>query len=397
MTDPNRTTPDQTTSALRGWLRTEGRFIASSADFDTAFVEQLRNAGLPITRYTTGVPSLHPQVDSFITIWELGKGLSFRLYRMTDETTAMLQNSPLIIAYKQGRSTRCDLEAPAQPGEYTVLPDLRAAGLTDYIVIPIPFSDGSNKAVSFATDRKGGFSDDEAAVMEEIAGDVAPVMETLYLRHLSKTLMETYVGPIAGQRVLDGAIKRGMQETLRAAIWFSDIRGFTPLSETLPGNQLIDLLNDYFDAVTQAIEGEGGEILKFIGDAVMAIFLPKGEDETEAAQRAFKAARAAQAAIAKLNIARAEARRAKLNYGIALHFGNLLYGNVGGGNRLDFTVIGPAVNLASRIEGLTRAHGDGLLVSAEFAAIHGPGFEMIGEFELKGIAEKRAVYAPRDG
>ncbi|MDH3232159.1 MAG: adenylate/guanylate cyclase domain-containing protein [Alphaproteobacteria bacterium] len=382
---------------LRLWLRTEGRFIANSADFDAAFVEQLRAAGLPITRYTTGVPSLHPQVDSFSTLWELGKGLSFRQYRQTDNGAAMFQNSPLFIVYNEGRSVRCPLEGPPEDGEFPILPDLRAAGLTDYIVIPVPFSDGSNKAMSYATDRSGGFSNTEIEVLEEIAGDVAPVMETLYLRHLAKTLMDTYVGPVAGNRVLHGAIKRGMQETLRAAIWFSDLAGFTPLSETLPGTQLIDLLNDYFDAVAQAIEGEDGEILKFIGDAVMAIFPPNDGDEAEAAQRARRAARAAQTAIAELNAERSKAKRPQVRYGIALHFGDLLYGNVGGGNRLDFTVIGPAVNLASRIEGLTRAHGDGILVSSEFAAIHGPGFKLIGEFELKGIAEKHAVYAPADG
>jgi adenylate cyclase len=387
------------TEVLRDWLRSEGRFIANAAEFDTAFVERLRAAGLPITRYTTGVPSLHPQVDSFSTLWEHGKGLTFRQYRQTEDGEAVFRNSPLFVVYNEGRSVRCALEAPAKPGEFTVLPDLRAAGLTDYVVIPIPFSDGSHKAASYATNRKGGFSDAEIAVLEGIAGDLGAVMETLYLRHLAKTLMDTYVGPVAGQRVLEGAIKRGAQETIRAAIWFSDLRGFTSLSETLPGSQLIDLLNDYFDAVAQAIEGEGGEILKFIGDAVMAIFLPKDNDddgdEQEAAQRALKAARAAQAAIAALNEERTKAHKPKVNYGIALHFGNLLYGNVGGGNRLDFTVIGPAVNLASRIEGLTRVLDEGVLASTEFAAIHGGAFEVLGEFELKGIAEKRAVYAPR--
>ena len=383
------------TEAIRNWLRTEGRFIANADEFYTAYVERLRDGGLPIVRFTTGVPSLHPQVDSFSTVWERDKGLSFQQYRRAEEGEAVYRDSPLFIVYNEGRSVRCDLVAPAKEGEFSILPDLRTAGLVDYIVVPIPFSDGSHKAMSYATDSKGGFSDAEIAVLEGIAGDLAPVMETIYLRHLAKTLMDTYVGPIAGQRVLDGAIKRGMQETIRAAIWFSDLRGFTPLSETLPGSQLIDLLNDYFDAMAQAIEGEGGEILKFIGDAVMAIFLPKGDDETDAAQRAFKAARAAQTAIAELNDERTTARKPKVNYGIALHFGNLLYGNVGGGNRLDFTVIGPAVNLASRIEGLTRELGDGVLASAEFAAIHGGGFKMLGEFELNGITEKRAVYAPK--
>jgi adenylate cyclase len=385
-----------TIDAIRAWLRDEGRLIADPAAFDTALAERLRDLGFPIVRFTTGAPSLHPQVDSFSVLWELGKAVTVRRYRVTgEEGEAAFRNSPFYIVYNKGRSVRCNLEAPAQEGEFTVLPDLRAAGLTDYIVIPIPFSDGSNKAVSYATDRAGGFSDAEIAVLEDIAGDLAAVMETLYLRRMAQTLMDTYVGPVAGARVLAGDIRRGAQETIKAAIWFCDLRGFTPLSETLPGPQLIDLLNDYFDAVARAIEAAGGEILKFIGDAVMAIFVPQEDDEADAARRALAAARAAQTDLAVLNATRSEAGKATIDCGVALHFGDVLYGNVGSENRLDFTVIGPAVNLAARIEGLTRQLDEDVLASAAFATIHGGAFEMLGEFDLKGIAEKRAVYAPR--
>jgi adenylate cyclase len=381
--------------AVRDWLRADGRFIANAAEFDTALVERLRDLGLPIVRYTTGVPSLHPQVDSFSSLWEHGKGLTVRQFRASGEGAIVLRNSPMYIVYYEGRIVRCDLEAPPQKGEFSVLPELRAAGLTDYFAVPIAFSDGSHKAVTYATDRKGGFSDDAIAVLDGIAGDLAPVMETLYLRHLAKTLMDTYVGPVAGTRVLKGAIRRGTQETIRAAIWFCDLRGFTPLSEILPGPQLIDLLNDYFDTVARAIEAEGGEILKFIGDAVMAIFVPREEDEADAARRALNAARIAQANLSALNAERAEAGKATFECGVALHFGDVLYGNVGSENRLDFTVIGPAVNLAARIEGLTRQLDESVLASSAFAAAHGGDFELLGEFDLKGITEKRAVYAPR--
>ncbi|MEJ2119135.1 MAG: adenylate/guanylate cyclase domain-containing protein [Alphaproteobacteria bacterium] len=387
--------PQSTIEAIRDWLRAEGRFIADPDVFVTAFVERLLGWGLPIVRVTSGVPSLHPQVDSFSALWEQDKGVSIRQYRQTDDGEAVFRNSPLYIVYNEGRSVRCHLEAPPQEGEFTVLPDLRAAGLTDYIVIPIPFSDGSNKAVSYATNRAGGFSEDEIAVLEGIAGDIAPIMETLYLHRLARMLVDTYVGPVAGTRVLHGAIKRGAQETIKAAIWFCDLRGFTPLSETLPGPQLIDLLNDYFDAVARAIEAEGGEILKFIGDAVMAIFVPKDDDEADAARRALAAARAAQVDLAAINEARTDAGKPTFECGVALHFGDVLYGNVGSVNRLDFTVIGPAVNLAARIEGLTRQIDENVLASAAFAAVHGGDFELLGEFDLKGITEKRAVYAPR--
>jgi adenylate cyclase len=387
--------PQATIDAIRAWLRDEGRFIGNPEEFVTAFVDRLLDHGLPIVRVTSGVPSLHPQVDSFSALWERGKGVSIRQYRQTDDGEAIYLNSPVYIVYNEGRSVRCDLEAPPRDGEFTVLPDLRAAGLTDYIAIPVPFSDGTNKGVSYATDRAGGFSEDEIAVLEGIAGDIAPVMETTYLHRLTKTLMDTYVGPVAGARVLAGAIKRGAQETIKAAIWFCDLRGFTPLSETMPGPQLIDLLNDYFDAVARAIEAEGGEILKFIGDAVMAIFVPQEDDEADAARRALAAAQAALADLATTNKTRSEAGKPAIECGVALHFGDVLYGNVGGESRLDFTVIGPAVNLAARIEGLTRQLDESILASAACAAIHGGDFELLGEFDLKGITEKRAVYAPR--
>ena len=206
--------------------------------------------------------------------------------------------------------------------------------------------------------------------------------------------MDTYVGPVTGQRVLDGEIKRGSGDTIRAAIWFCDPKDFTALSERLPGQVLIDKLNAYFDAVTSAIEAEEGEVLKFIGDAVLAIFQPREGDEAAAAHHALAAARAATTNLSDANATRREAGEPEIECGISLHFGDVIYGNVGGQTRLDFTVIGPAVNLASRIEGLTRELGRPVLVSAEFAALHGGEFEALGSFALKGLSDKREVYAP---
>jgi adenylate cyclase len=306
-----------------------------------------------------------------------------------------LANSPLRLAYDEGRTVRCRLEGPPEQGEFGILADLRAAGLTDYYVMPIPFSDGSRKALTFATDRPGGFVDAEIATFDGIREAYAAVMEVRYLRHLAATLMNTYVGPVAGRRVLDGQIGRGAMETIRAAIWFCDLRGFTALSEIMPGRQIIDLLNDFFGAMAEAIAAGDGEILKFIGDAVLAIFVPAdADDESEAAGRALDAASAFLAAVAKMNEARKAARRPELHCGVALHFGDVLYGNVGGSDRLDFTVIGPAVNLASRLQGMARELDRPLLVSAPFAALHGGRFDNLGDFELKGMGERRAIYAP---
>ena len=231
---------------LRAWLIQDARLIASPADFLNAFGEQLHGAGLGVTRLTTGIPTLHPNVDSFSGLWEMGKGTTARAYRMTPETAHQFDNSPLKVVYEEQRMVRCSLEKPPVEGEYGVLADLRAKGLTDYVVMPLLFSDGSTKAVSYATNRPGGFTSGDITVLEAIVPYVAAKEEAMHARAITQTLLDTYVGPVAGRRVAEGAIRRGMQESIRAAIWFSDLKGFTVLSERLPGQPLIDLLNEIF-------------------------------------------------------------------------------------------------------------------------------------------------------
>ena len=386
---------ENATRDICDWMIAEGRFIDGTGSFDEAFVLKLRDHGLPIDRFTTGVPSLHPNVDSFSTLWEPENGITFRSYRQEDDSIGAFRQSPIYLAYDRGEITRIDLTAPPAPDEYSVIDTLRQEGFTEYLVFPVPLSDRSNKAVTYCTRRPGGFTDREFAIMRDVAQTLATVIEPRYLWHMAGTLVDTYVGPMAGRRVLAGEIKRGSGETIRAAIWFCDLKGFTSLSELLPSQQLIDLLNAYFDSVTPAIEEAGGEILKFIGDAVLAIFPLESDDEAGATAKALTAARAAIAALDETNSARRKVNHPEIFCGIALHFGDVHYGNVGGENRLDFTVIGPAVNLANRIEGLTRELERSVLVSAEFAVLSEEEFEPMGEFELKGIAEKRAVYAPR--
>lgn len=393
---------------MRRWLLEAGRFIDGTGNFDEAFVEQLRARGFPIRRFTTGVPSLHPQVDSFSTLWEEGKGVTFREFRRApadgsgpeDRPSGQLEGSPIEAVYNSGETVRVRLEDGPEPGEYPLMADMRGEGYTDYLAIPIFFSDRSVKVATFATVRRGGFSASEIGALEEICGDFGLIIETRYLRHLAGTLLNTYVGPVAGRRVLDGEIKRGMGETIRAAIWFCDLKDFTRLSELLSEAQTLDLLNDYFDVVTSAVEDREGEVLKFIGDAVLAIFIPAEDDgeadhEGDAVSRALDAAQNCVVDMALRNEERLAAQKQAIGLGVALHFGDVHFGNVGGEKRLDFTVIGAAVNLASRIEGLTRELKRPILVSSEFAALHDGSFEPLGEFAFKGVGEKRAVYAPR--
>ncbi|MCR9136752.1 MAG: adenylate/guanylate cyclase domain-containing protein [Alphaproteobacteria bacterium] len=384
----------RTIDEITHWLMTEVRLSIGSRDVDQDIVDRLIEAGLPLSRYTTGVPSLHPQVDSFSVLWERGKGTTLRQFRESTETATQLQRSPIIIAYQEGKSRRYRLEAPATEDEYELLGQFRKAGMTDYFVLALPMSDGSSKVMSFSTDRPGGFLDSHLEILNGLQHPLSVIVELGYFRHLTTTLMETYVGPVAGRRVLSGEIRRGVGETFRAVIWFCDLKGFTALSEDLPGQVLIDTLNAYFDATTTAIEDHGGEILKFIGDAVLAIFQPDKGDEEAAALSALAAAAQAVQRIETENSRRAATDEPRIECGIALHIGDVIYGNVGGRNRLDFTVIGPAVNLASRIEALTRELDRPVLVSAEIAALVEQEFENLGTFSLKGVSEEKSVHAP---
>ena len=388
------------------WLVARARLIDDTEALDLAIIERLREAGLPIARYTTGGQALHPQVDGFSAVWEEGKGIQFREHRHRSDEVEMgkLRHSPIFQVFEHGRGSRYRLTDPPQENEYTILTELRDSGFTDYVVLALPFGDGTNKSMTFATNAPGGFEDAQVEILRELAPALAATLEVRYLRHLAGVLMDTYVGSVAGRKVLEGAIKRGSGETIRAVIWFCDMKGFTALSERLSGEALLDMLNSYFEVMTMAIEAEKGEVLKFIGDAILAIFQPGegggdsgGKDEKEASVRALTAAQAAVRGLEVVNEERRKNRQPHIECGIALHLGELLYGNVGGQRRLDFTVIGPEVNLASRIEGLTRDLKRPVLVSARFAGIHGGAFENLGEFSFKGVAQKGAVFAPENG
>jgi adenylate cyclase len=375
------------------WLLTDARRITEPKAFLAALAEQLLAHGFEVSRLTTGVPILHPQVHSYSARWDLGK-VSDRFFRLTAESLPVLENSPVKTVYSGGGSVRCDPTAPPRDGEFGILADLRREGVTDYVALSIPFSDGTAKLLTVATQRAGGFSDDQMALLEAMTPAVAVNLEVQALRFTARTLLDTYVGRQAGARVLEGAIKRGMGETIRAVIWLCDLRGFTSLSERLPRDVLIELLNEYFGRMCEALDAGGGEVLKFIGDSVLGIF-PIVDDNTAAVcVRALEAAGNARESLAAFNATRIEAGEASIGYGIALHVGDVMYGNIGGESRLDFTVIGPAVNLAARIEGLCRDLGRPVLLSADFVAASGVPAQHLGAHPLKGLSEPQQVYAP---
>jgi adenylate cyclase len=376
------------------WLLHDGPRITDSTAFLNAFAGQLLSNGIDVARVSTGVPILHPQVFAFSGLWEAGKGASERRYLPNADTLSLLHHSPIKTVYEGNGPVRCDLTTPAVEGEYGIYADLRKESFTDYFAIGVPFSDGSNKALTLATKRLGGFTADEIGTFVALVPSFAMNLEIQALRRTAQTLLEVYVGRQAGKRVLDGAIKRGMGETIPAVVWLCDLRGFTSLSEELSRERLIDLLNDYFGAMCQAIEQHQGEVLKFVGDALLAIFPISRGDVAPACRQALSAARAAVAAIDDLNVKRVSSDVPPIVYGIALHVGDVIYGNIGGENRLDFTVIGPAVNLVARIEGLCRELGRPILLSEAFISAARIAVEPVGRFVLKGIAAQETVSAP---
>jgi len=375
------------------WLMTDARKRTDPCDFIEAFAGELRAAGVDVSRISTGVPILHPQIFSFSGLWLLGKGTTERLYRAGPDDVAVMAKSPIRIAYEGGGPVHCDLTAPPQEGEFAILADLRRDGLTDYIVYSVPFADGSHKALSFATKRDGGFNRDELALFEAMIPAVAFNLEVQALRRTARTLLDTYVGRQSGGRVLEGQIRRGAGETIRAVIWLCDLRGFTNLSEMLPRDALIDLLNSYFGPMCDAVAAQGGEILKFIGDAMLAIF-PIEVDAARTCAAALRAAELAQSALAKENQRRQGSGLPQIDYGLALHIGDVMYGNIGSDTRLDFTVIGPAVNLTARIESLCRQLGRPLLLSSDFAKACGISAVSLGSFPLKGIGADQEIFVP---
>jgi adenylate cyclase len=281
---------------------------------------------------------------------------------------------------------------PALGRNHALYDEMRSKGLTDYVAWPLYHTLGKRHLVTFATDRPGGFDEAHIAALKNVLPVLALVSEIRIKNRLARTLLETYVGAHAGELILAGATRRGTGTTVRAAIMICDLRDFTKISDNWPRDDVIDLLNDYFDAMSEPIARHGGEILKFIGDGLLAIFPLSAPDACANLLHAVTEARGAMAALNERNSATS---RAPLNYGIGVHVGDVMYGNIGSTTRLDFTVIGPAVNMASRLEALTKQVGRPVLLSRDFAELVQPKFELerVGKYEVRGFSDPIELFA----
>jgi len=381
--------------AIVEWLVDGARPAAPSEALLAQLCRRLVAVGVPLLRVAVFVRTLHPNIIARRFVWREGEtvaaiGAAGLDVAMSDA----YRDSPINYVYSHGVAVRRRLADPDCPLDFPLLAELREEGVTDYLILPLAFSNGEVHAASWTTRQAGGFTAAQLAILYRIQAPFARITEIRALRRTAASLLNTYVGAGAGERILAGRIRRGDVEAIHAAIWLSDMRGFTALADRSPPQQLIDLLNRYFDCQVPAIEAGGGEVLKFMGDGLLAIF-PLADDEAEpsvACNRALTAARTARDAVAMLGRANTAGAGERVRCGIALHLGEVLYGNIGSENRLDFTCIGPAVNLAARLEELTGALGRTILASAPFASHCDGTFVPVGDFALSGFAAPQTAY-----
>jgi adenylate cyclase len=385
------------TSAVASWLVDGARSASKSEDVLTEMCVRLTQCGLPLWRVAVYVNTLHPQIFARRFLWKPGAHADVAEAPFAFAANAGFRDSPITRIRQTGQTIRRRLADPQCPLDYEILKEMRGEGATDYLAAPLPFTNGEIHVASFATQQAGGFSDGEIAGLAAILPPLSRVAEVRALRRTAVNLLDAYVGHDAGERILDGRIQRGDAETIRAAIWLSDMRGFTRLADTVAPQALIERLNIFFDCLVPAIEAEKGEVLKFMGDGLLAIFRFAEEAEINAAcARALRAARRARANVDALPAFGEGDAEARLRFGLALHVGEALYGNIGGGGRLDFTCIGPPINMAARLEKIAAKLGRVVVASSAFAARLPDDFTALGAFELAGFREAQTVYGLRE-
>ena len=380
------------------WLMREGRLEQNLPRFVDGLMARATAAGLPIWRFYIGLQLVHPQMVATGVLWKRG-GVSEEIPRAHGIMTSPAYiGSPMQEVRQTSTAVRYRLEGDLPEDSHTVQRELKAGGGTDYLALPVRLSrPGSLPVASFATDQAGGFSDQDLVDLRHLVDLMGSVAEIFIYRSIAETVTDTYLGHIVGEQILGGLIKRGDGREINAVLWFSDLRDFTGLNERLSAPELLELLNNYLQLVGDALKPYGGEILKFIGDGVMAYF--PAEDALflpMVTANALDAARQVIDDIEAAHEARAAGGAEPVRFGIGLHVGTVTFGNVGTEDRLDFTVIGPAVNRASRLEGLTKALGVQVCASADFHEVCSQPMKSLGTHRLRGVPKPVEIFTLPD-
>ncbi|MEM7207185.1 MAG: adenylate/guanylate cyclase domain-containing protein [Pseudomonadota bacterium] len=376
------------------WLFKDGRLIKNQSEFVAEFARQVTAQGSVLDRMQITFRTLNPQVLATAETWE----------RESDEVTSFIAEhavmetgryigSPMQQLRETLRTVHQSLiDLPADA--HGAFQDLYQESYTDYYAFPVSFTQELFCAYICVTKDPDGFSKSDIENLKALRDYIAPILEVFSLRHTANSLMNTYVGRRTAQKVLSGMVKRGDADIINAALWFSDLRDFTQLTEELPAAEILATLNEYFQFVSEAISARGGEILRFIGDAMLIVFpIDKNTSAANACNEALAAALDAQSTLDEVNQQRRNNNQPQIQFGVGLNVGEVIYGNVGALDRLDFTVMGPAVNRTARLESLTKSLGTEILMSREFADLVEKPVRDMGKHMMKGVAIKQQVWA----
>jgi adenylate cyclase len=376
-------------NSIAGWLLAEGWQARTPEELLDRFCRCLRSRGVPIERMTVIIPTLHPQVFASVFVWRAESGVK-TVYEPHDILAQpKFHASPFAPILRGAGGVRRRLEEPGCKLDYPVVRELQAEGATDYVAMPFRFADGQLNVMSMTSFEKGGFSTAHLGEIYEVLPVLGRLFEVYAQRRTAVTLLETFLGRRTGARVLDGQVKQGDGEHINAVVWFSDLRDSTALSQAMRREQYLAYLNTYFHCLAGAVMKKDGEVLRFIGDAALAIF-PVGDDARTPCRQALAAARLAAERIAADNAA--NPARAPIRYGIGLHIGEVTYGNIGVRERLEFTVIGAAANTAARVESMCKTLGRHIVISSAFARAYGGSLESLGRHKVKDVEGEQELF-----
>jgi adenylate cyclase len=386
-----------TIEGIMDWLTADARRADSFLQMLDEFAWRLLAAGLPVFRVSVHSGTLHPQFRAAVYLWWRDTGQTEKVMITHELGDSLTYDNNPVRRVREGREIlRRRLDGPEPQVDFSILRELKARGATQYFALPVAsaFDSGAHMAC-YVADRPGGFSECELANLSTLSEQLSVIADMNSQRQIAENVLTAYLGPQTGPRVLAGQIRRGSGQAIAAVLWSSDLRRFTHLSDHLPAERVIAILNQLFDLQAKAITSHGGEILKFVGDGLLAIFpVAVPADAERAAGNALAAAKEALAALREQAPPEGEP---PLEIVIALHYGTVIYGNVGSVDRLDFTVIGPAVNLTSRIEAVAKSRDLTLVVSDDFAAAYGKPLTSLGRHQLRGLDQPHELFAPSAG
>jgi len=369
-------------------MEDERRAAARMAPLFDSYMGRLRDAGFPVTRGSIHIRQLHPQLAARSLVWNLETGETTELgHAYSIQSQENYLASPIRVIREGGGPIRHRLERAGCAAAFPILEELESRGYTDYTMRPLIFSGANRNAISLATDQPGGFSEPDLAMLDATLPAFAAVAELQQLRRTARDLLNTYVGPNTGERIFSGAVKRGDGEVIHAVLWYCDLRGFTALAEKMPLPEVLTLLDAYFDAIAGPVVDRGGEILKFMGDAMLAIFPYEQRENavSDACDGALAAAEEAVKRVSALNHSHRLENGMTIECGVAVHVGDVMYGNIGAADRLDFTVIGHAVNLVARLAALCAELDRSIVISDAVAQASRRELLSLGQHELRGI------------